>query len=182
MVYLLDPAKALLPQLQREVEKEVKQNRPEYIVVTTTQADIAHQFSFPDITTIVVFFPDGEEFDSEQYHKVKEKLESENIQTLIGEHIIDSLYHSRSGKFRTLFPAEIMAATTAGLSASIKRCIESAVLVVDRKLVPPRSRVLAVAGSNKLPDTALLIEPKESRNMLDSKILKIICHPYQGDF
>jgi hypothetical protein len=182
MVYLLDPVKPLLPQLQREVAKEVNQNRPEYIVITASEADIARQFSFPDLTTILVFFPDREEQKPVDFQRLKEDLERENIQAVRGQNIFNNLYHSRSGKFRTLFPAEIMAATTTGLPESVKHCIESAVLVVDLKLVPPRSRVLAIAGSDKVPDTALLVEPKESRNMLDTRIIKIICYPYQGDF
>ncbi|MBW6515945.1 MAG: hypothetical protein K0B81_04915 [Candidatus Cloacimonetes bacterium] len=182
MDYLLDPSQPILPQLLKEVEKEIGISHPEYLIVASSKPELAESFLFPEITTLFVLSPEYQELSNDEFIALQQDLENKNIKLLKGKHLINEAHHSSSQRYRTLFPMEVMAATLANLPESLKHCIENAVWAVDKKFIPTGSLVISIAGTNEIPDTAVLIEPKQSKNMIDSHILKIICHPYQEEF
>lgn len=179
---MIDPAKPALPQVYKQVAREVDRSKPEYIVIATSEPEISEQFVFPDIQTIMVLSSDAEAINPAAYKEMQQRLEERNIELLRGKHILKELYHSISQRYRTAFPVEVMAATIVGLPESLKHCLENAVLAVDHNKITPYSSVISIAGDNEIPDTAVLMEPSRSKNMIDSRIIKIICHPYRQEF
>ncbi len=182
MVCLINPAKPVIPQLLREVRKEVLMSQPGYIVIETDKPEIAEQFIFPGIETIVVLSPETQIISTDEPSQFKEKLEQKNIKVIKGKHLLQEAPHSSSQRYRTIFPVEIMAATLANLPESVKWSIENAVWAVDLKAIPPGSLVISIAGTDHIPDTAILLEPGISKNIIDTRIVKIICHPYRSEF
>ncbi len=182
MVYILNPAKPLLPQVHTEISKELARVKPDCLVITSAKPDIAEEFLFPGLLTVLVLAPETGHITPEEFVKLREDLAKSGIRVIRGKHLLQEIYHSSSQRFRTLFPVEIMADTLKELPKGVKHCLESAVLAVDKQAVPAGSRVISIAGAGDIPDTAVLIEPKTSKNIIDSKILKIICHPYIRKF
>lgn len=182
MVYLLNPNKPVLPQLLQEVRRELSLSQPGFIILSTSQPDVVHDFIFPGIETILLY---GEVVNTDlpaDFAEVKKRMGEKNIKVIKGKHLMMEIFHSSSQKYRTIFPMEIMAATLTSLPESFKYCIENAVWAVDKHIIPSGSLTISIAGEKELPDTAVLIEPQVSRNIIDSKIVKLICHPYQEKF
>jgi hypothetical protein len=182
MVYLLDPVKPLFPQLKREIVKEIEREKPAYLIIGASTPDIAEMFVFPELKTVWVLNPEADDYTTEEFAELRKSLAEKEITVLKGKHLIESFYHSSSRSYRTLFPAEVMSATLADLPRSVKHCLENAVLTVDKQIVPSGSLVISVAGENDIPGTAVLLEPRPSKNMIDSRIVRIICYPYERDF
>ena len=182
MVYLVNPSKPVIPQLLQEVRRELLLSQPGFIIISTSQPGIATDFVFPGIETILFYGEENSVEPPEDFENVKQSMLERNIRVIKAKHLMKELFHSSSKKYRTLFPLEIMAATLSDLPGGVKYCIENAVWAVDKQIIPSGSLTLSIAGEKDLPDTAILIEPKISRNIIDSRIVKIICHPYQEKF
>ena len=50
-------------------------------------------------------------------------------------------------------------------------------MALDAGLIPHGEEIIAVAGSGHGADTVLIIRPEHASNILDTKIIEIICKP-----
>ncbi len=178
MVYLIDTNKPYKNQVINVVSKEVIKYPYDYILVGSSNPEVCYDFIFPEKTTIFVHDKEADCISDEEL----ENLKTHNVLYLDGEHNLQHLYHSASQRFRTLFPAEIMALTVNCLEKSIKKCLEIAVTAVDKKYLPAGSRVISISGESEHPDTAIVLEPSSSDRIIDTRIIKIICHPYHEEW
>lgn len=181
MVYLTDPDKEIIPQLKREVAREIELSNPAFILVAASTPDIVEEFIFSGLQTIFVLTSEKEPV-KEDFARLREDLAARDIKVLLGRHLLKDVHRSLSKRYRTPFPVEIMAATLAKLPESVKHAVENAVLAVDKNLINPGVQVISIAGSNDQPDTAVLLEPRMSRNMIDTNIIRIISQPYKEQF
>jgi hypothetical protein len=62
-------------------------------------------------------------------------------------------------------------------SQGVKVCVEIAVMALDSGLVPPGEKVIAIGGTGRGADTALVVVPAHSQNFLETRILELICMP-----
>lgn len=182
MVYLLDPAKPVIDQLLTEVTKVIEREKPQFIVLSSSEPGLAEKFLFSDVETLFVFTGESTPDKQQECKAVRERLQAKGIKTIEGHPHLQEIYHSSSQRYRTTFPVEIMAATVQKLPLGIKTAVEIAVGAVDKGIIPIGSLVVSIAGEQAVPDTAILIQPKKSSNMIDSRILRIICRPYDREF
>ena len=178
MVYLINPKTPRLPQTVKAVEKELDKCKYEYLIVGALNPQVAQEFNFPGITTVFAHDAEGEKLTKEEL----ESLKHLNIVYLDGQHNIQHMFHSASQRFKTLFPAEIMATTLCNVEKSVQKCIENAVTAVDKKIIPAGTRVISIAGETDVPDTAIVIDPSSSKRIIDTRIIKIICHLHHQEW
>ena len=92
-------------------------------------------------------------------------------------HALSGVERAIKNRFGTVYPTEIMAETLKLLGEGTKVAVEIAVMAADAGLIPVDKDVIAIAGSNKGADTALIVQPANSNRFFDLTIKEIIAKP-----
>ncbi|MFC1993150.1 pyruvate kinase alpha/beta domain-containing protein [Chloroflexota bacterium] len=79
--------------------------------------------------------------------------------------------------YNTTFPTDIISDTLRMFSQGIKVCVESAVIAADAGAIPIDKDIVAVAGTRRGADTAVVIKPAHMTNIFNLKIREIIAMP-----
>ncbi len=74
----------------------------------------------------------------------------------------------------------VMAFLLRTFSQGMKVCVEMMLMVVDGGFVASGEQVIAIAGSGRGADTAIVAIAASSRNLPDLHIMEIICKPLQN--
>ena len=74
----------------------------------------------------------------------------------------------------------VMAFLLRTFSQGMKVCVEMILMVVDGGFVASGEQVIAIAGSGRGADTAIVAIAASSRNLLDLHVMEIICKPLQN--
>jgi uncharacterized protein len=77
---------------------------------------------------------------------------------------------------------DIVAATLRMFSLGMKAALEVAAMAVDAGLARNDEEIIAIAGSHRGADTALVIKPANVHRFFDIKVREIICKPRNSDF
>jgi len=73
---------------------------------------------------------------------------------------------------------EIIAYTLRTLGQGFKVCVEIALMAADAGLVRVGEPCLAMGGTGRGADTAVVLSPANAQNFLETKIHEIVCKPY----
>lgn len=92
-------------------------------------------------------------------------------------HALSGAERSLSTTFTGVYPVEIIAHTLRMFGQGTKVCVEICAMAADAGFVTGGEPVVAVAGSGRGADTALVIRPEVSSKVLKTKIDRIICKP-----
>ena len=111
--------------------------------------------------------------------------EAERVILASGAHILTS-GHALSGVERavrrkrgTIGPLELMADTLRIFGEGTKVCVEIIVMAADAGLIPMNKPVVAIAGTDRGADTALVVHPAHSNNFFDLYVSEVIAKPSQ---
>ncbi len=63
------------------------------------------------------------------------------------------------------------------LSNGTKVCVEVSVMALDAGLIPYGEPIIAIGGTGKGSDTAVIITPSHASSIFETKIHEIICKP-----
>ena len=74
---------------------------------------------------------------------------------------------------------EIIAHTLRMFGQGTKVCVEICAMAADAGFVVTGEPVVAVGGSGRGADTAMVLRPQVSSNVLKTKIDRIICMPFE---
>ena len=80
-------------------------------------------------------------------------------------------------KFDTIYPSGIIAQTLRMFSQGMKVVVEITAMASDAGQIPADKDVVAIAGSHRGADTAVVIKPANSRAIFDTVVKEIICKP-----
>lgn len=106
-----------------------------------------------------------------------EKLEKAGVPIYIGSHSLSGVGRGISNKFGGVTPVEIIAGTLRLFSQGIKVCVEISIMAADAGLIPTDKEVIAIGGTAKGVDTAMVLQPAHMSNFFDLKINEIIAMP-----
>lgn len=87
---------------------------------------------------------------------------------------------SLSNSFRGVYPLEIIANTLRMFGQGIKVCVEICAMAADAGYIMTGEPVVAISGTNKGADTAVVLRPEVSSNILKTKIDRVICKPIES--
>lgn len=160
--------------LQRGRELGIK-----YIVVASNKGDtvqlcLDQGFEVVCVTHHVGFRGPGID---EMPKELREELEAKGVKCLTTTHLMAGLDRAVRMKFGGLYPAEIIAATLRMLGQGVKVAVEVAGMALDAGLIPYGKEVIAIGGTGRGADAALVIEPAHSNKFFDTKVKEIICKP-----
>jgi hypothetical protein len=115
--------------------------------------------------------------ENEMPAAVREALTARGVKVLTTTHVLSGAERGISRKFSGAYPVEIMAHTLRMFGQGVKVCVEVAVMALDAGLIPYGREVIAVGGTGKGADTAVILRPAHAGNIFDTYICEIICKP-----
>jgi len=110
----------------------------------------------------------------EEYRK---QILANGAKIFTGTHALSSVERAVRKKFGAMQPLELMANTLRLMGEGTKVCVEIVMMAADAGLIPVDRDVVAVAGTGRGADTALVIKPANAPRFFDLKIREIIAKP-----
>jgi len=117
--------------------------------------------------------PGSQEMTSEN----ERLLLASGARVLTAGHAFSGVERAIRTKRDTVGPLEMMADTLRLFGEGTKVCLEVAVMAADAGAIPVDRPVVAIAGTSKGADTALVIQPAHSNNFFDLYVKEIIAKP-----
>lgn len=111
----------------------------------------------------------GEEF--------REQILENGAKILTGTHALSSVERAVRKRFGTLQPLELIANALRLMGEGTKVCVEIVIMAADAGLIPVDKDVIAVAGTGRGADTALVVKPANASTFFDLKIRETIAKP-----
>ena len=160
--------------LEMAAERGIK-----HIVVSSNSGFSADKFLGTELNIICVTHANGfaSPGENEMELDVRKKLEQNGIKVLTTTHVLSGAERAFSTKFGGLYPVEIMANTLRLFGQGVKVCVEIAVMALDAGLIPYGERIIAVGGTGRGVDTAIILKPGHAKEILSTRIEEIICKP-----
>ncbi len=87
------------------------------------------------------------------------------------------LSEAMRSKFKTYVIGDIVASTLRTLGNGFKTACEISVMAADGGLVRTDEEIIAIAGTHKGADTAVVVKPANTHRFFDLKIKEILCKP-----
>ncbi|MGC9516981.1 MAG: pyruvate kinase alpha/beta domain-containing protein [Methanomicrobiales archaeon] len=107
----------------------------------------------------------------------EKKLKEKGIVTYVGSHSLSGVGRGISNKFGGVTPVEIIAATLRMLSQGVKVGVEISIMAADAGLIPVGSEVIAIGGTGRGADAAIVLTAAHMNNFFDLRIHEIIAMP-----
>lgn len=151
----------------------------EYVVLASNTGYTANYFLGRVPKLIVVTHHTGfrEPGQQELPEDVRQRLEASGAKVLTTTHLFANIERSITNKFGGLYPGGIVAATLRLFGQGVKVCLEIATMALDAGLVPHGREIVAVGGSGRGADTALVVIPAHSHAFFEGQVLELICKP-----
>jgi hypothetical protein len=109
--------------------------------------------------------------------EVQAKIKAAGGKLLITGHAFAGVSRAINRKFNTLGPAELTANVLRLFGQGMKVCVEMTYMAADSGMIPMTGDVIAIAGSGRGADTAVLIKPAHLSEMFDLYVKEIIAKP-----
>jgi hypothetical protein len=153
------------------------------VVATSTGATGARAADvFPGLDVVAVvqsvgfFGPDTHSLTS----KNRAAMEAAGAKILTCQHALGGVGRAVRRKLGTYQIDEIIAFTLRTFCEGIKVTAEICLMAADAGLVRTDEPVIAIAGSGRGADTAVVIKPANAQDFFDLRFLEIICRPSPG--
>lgn len=163
------------------VKEYVKKAGVKDVLVASTTGETGVQASrlFKGLNLVVVTHHTGfEELGVQELkEESRQQILANGAKILTATHALSGVERAIRKGFGTIEPLEIMANTLRLFGEGTKVCVEIVLMAADAGLIPAGRDVVAVAGSGRGADTALLIKPANSSRFFDLKVKEVIAKP-----
>jgi len=161
--------------LKVAVERNIK-----YIIVASSSGDTAKLLKNTNDTNIIcVTHANGypESGKNEMTQEMRSELADLGIKVLTTTHVLSGAERGISKSFGGAYPVEIIAHSLRMLGQGTKVCVEVSIMALDAGLIPYREPIIAIGGTGRGADTAVIITPSYASSIFETKIHEIICKP-----
>ncbi len=107
----------------------------------------------------------------------REKIRKLGGRLLTCTHAFQGVERGIREKFATAYPVEIMAQTLRLFGEGVKVAVEISLMAADAGLIPHDREIIAIAGTNRGADTALVLQPANTTRVFSLKVKEIIAKP-----
>ncbi|MFO7675941.1 MAG: pyruvate kinase alpha/beta domain-containing protein [bacterium] len=118
---------------------------------------------------------------SELSAAIERRLAALGVPVLRTTHALSGVERAARLRFGGLGPAETVAWTYRTFGEGTKVAVEVAVMALDAGLVAHGPEILAIGGTGRGADTALVIRPAHSRQFFDTSVREVVCKPRVRD-
>jgi hypothetical protein len=115
--------------------------------------------------------------ESEMSEEVRAEFIRQGVKIHTASHVLSGAERGISTKFGGAYPVEIIAHTLRMFGQGLKVCVEVAVMALDAGLLPFQEEIIAIGGTGRGADTAIIIRPGHASSIFDTYISEIICKP-----
>lgn len=109
--------------------------------------------------------------------EARSRLTEAGCQVVTSTHALSSIARSYRTTFGGIDLLEIVAEAFRRLSQGVKAAIESAIMAADAGAVPVDEDIIAIAGTGKGADSAIVVRAANQNRFLDMKVREIIAMP-----
>ena len=153
-----------------------------YVVVASTSGKTGKRaievFKGTGINVVVVTHQSG--FKEENKLLIDEETKryiEENAKLIIASDILTTVPRLITQKYGGFSPLNLIADTLRLFCQGMKVCVEIAVMASDAGAIPVDEEVIAIAGTARGADTAIVLKPANIHRFFDIDIREIICMP-----
>jgi hypothetical protein len=118
--------------------------------------------------------PDTQEFTEEN----RKAVEAKGGTVLTTTHSLGGLSRAMRNKYNMFVLGEVVADTLRILGQGIKVVCEIAMMAADAGLVRTDEDIIAIAGSGRGADTAVVMKPANTHDFFNLRIKEILCKPH----
>ena len=180
--YFENPGRENTEEVLRIVKQRAKELGIKTIVVASTVGDTAIKatevFSGFKIIAVSHFTgmhgPNTQEFTEEN----RKAVESKGGIIFTTTHLFSGLSAAMRKKFNTYIIGDIVANTLRIFGEGMKVVCEIAVMAADGGLVRTDEDIIAIGGTGRGADTAVVLRPVNSNDFFDLKVKEILCKPH----
>ena len=181
-VYFENPGSENTEEVLRIAKQRAEELGIKTIVVASTRGDTAvkavevfSRFKVIAVSHTTGFrAPDTQSFTEEN----RKMVESKGGTILTTTHTFAGLSRAMRNKYNMYVLGEIIADTLRIFSQGMKVVCEIAMMAADGGLVRTDEDVIAIAGSSRGADTAVVLKPVNAHNFFDLKVKEILCKPH----
>jgi len=180
-VYFESPGEQNTDVLLSIVKKYVDKRDIQDIVVASTRgltgvkaSEILKGYNVVVVTHHAGFREPGKNELKDEY---REKILANGAKIFTGTHALSSVERAIRRRFETVGTLEIIANTLRLLGQGTKVCVEIVLMAADAGLISMDKDVVAVGGTGRGADTALLIKPANTSEFFNLKIKEVIAKP-----
>jgi len=150
------------------------------VVVASSSGETAYRVLevFKGFKVIAVTYHCGfyEPFQSSITDDVRKDLEEEGVHVVQATHSLSGLERSFANKYKGIYPVLIVADTLRLFGQGTKVAVEVSIMAADAGALSGND-IIAIGGSGRGADTALIVKPANQSRLFDLKIREIICKP-----
>jgi hypothetical protein len=150
------------------------------IVIASTTGGTAYLaldiFKECELTAVTYHAGFKEPFRSVMKDDVKEDLEKKHVTVVKATHALSGVERSLTKKHSGVYPVLIVADTLRLFGQGTKVAVEVAIMAADAGALSGED-IIAIGGSSKGADTALVLRPANQSDLFDLKIRETICKP-----
>jgi hypothetical protein len=114
---------------------------------------------------------------SELQDEYKRRILASGARIFAGTHALRSAERAVRKDFGTIQPLELIANVLRLMGEGTKVCVEISLMAADAGLIPDDKDIIAIGGTGRGADTALLIHPAKAGKFFDLKIRQVIAKP-----
>jgi hypothetical protein len=154
------------------------------VLVATTQGETGVQAAqlFRGYDVVVVTHATG--FAGPNIQELTEEnraaIESAGAQILTCQHALGGISRAVRKKWGTYAIDEIVAQTLRIFGEGTKVCVEIALMAADAGLVPVGEPCIAIAGTGRGADTAVVLIPANVQQFFDLRVMEVLVKPRLG--
>ena len=158
---------------------EIKGTKDIVVASTTGETGVKAARIFKDFNVVVVTHHVG--FRQPSMHELLEENRKEILENgakiFTATHALSGVERAIRKKFETIMPLELVAHTLRLFGEGTKVCIEIAIMAVDAGLIPDGREVIAIGGTGRGADTALVIKSASASRFFDLEVREVIAKP-----
>ncbi len=110
--------------------------------------------------------------------ETRKKLTDAGVPVITAAHVLSGAERGLSTKFQGIYPVEIIAHSLRMLSQGVKVVVEIGAMALDNGAIPYGCPVVAVGGTGRGADTAAVLTPAYTQDILGTKVHELLCKPY----
>jgi len=157
-----------------------KENIRDIVVASTTGktgAKVAKTFQDLNVVVVTHNFGFQKPGETELREEYKQEILAVGAKIFMGVHALSSAERAVRKDFGTIQPLELMANVLRRMGEGTKVCVEITMMAADAGLIPINRDIIAIAGTGRGADTALLIHPANASRFFEMRIKEIIAKP-----
>jgi len=117
-----------------------------------------------------------EPFKPIMLYRTRKQLEEKGVAVISATHALSGVERAVAKKYGGVYPALLIADTLKLFGQGTKVAVEVSIMAADAGTLSGKD-IVAIGGSSKGADTALVIKPANQSNLFDLRVREIICKP-----